>query len=214
MACPGGYLKLRGGSVPVRVSTVLVDSILSIGKRSVRERDTERRSWRASGHAYADDGETGEHRPGPASASICEQQAITVRDPNFPVMPTVEYLNYEVLDDHGWEMDDDDLFEQAADAGLSDEDYGTLEVNEGEYILEAAEAQGYDWPFSCRAGACANCAAIVTEGEIEMDMQQILSDEEVEEKNVRLTCIGHALTDEVQIVYNAKHLDYLQNRVI
>ena len=129
-------------------------------------------------------------------------------------MPTVEYLNYEVLDDHGWTMDDDDLFENAAGAGLDDEDYGEIEVNHGEYILEAAEAQGFDWPFSCRAGACANCAAIVTEGEIDMDMQQILSDEEVEDRNVRLTCIGTAETDEVQIVYNAKHLDYLQNRVI
>ena len=129
-------------------------------------------------------------------------------------MPTVEYLNYEVLDDQGWDMDDDDLFEKAADADLGEEDYGSLEVAEGEYILESAEAQGYDWPFSCRAGACANCAAIVKEGDIEMDMQQILSDEEVDEKMVRLTCIGHAITDEVRIVFNAKHLDYLQNRVI
>ena len=129
-------------------------------------------------------------------------------------MPTVEYLNYEVLDDHGWDMEDDDLFEKAADAGLDDEDYGELEVNHGEYILEAAEAQGYDWPFSCRAGACANCAAIITEGEIHMDMQQILSTEEVDERGVRLTCIGSPETEEVQIVYNAKHLDYLQNRVI
>jgi 2Fe-2S type ferredoxin len=129
-------------------------------------------------------------------------------------MPTVEYVNYEVLDDHGWEMDDDDLFEKAAEAGLDDVDYGTLEVNQGEYILEAAEAQGYDWPFSCRAGACANCAAIIMEGEIEMDMQQILSNEEVEERNVRLTCIGTPEADAIKIVYNAKHLDYLQNRVI
>ena len=129
-------------------------------------------------------------------------------------MPTVEYLNYEVLDDHGWSLEDDDLFENAADAGLDEEDYGTLEVNRGEYILEAAEAEGYDWPFSCRAGACANCAAILTEGEIEMDMQQILSQDEVDERNVRLTCIGSPEADEVQIVYNAKHLDYLQNRVI
>ena len=133
---------------------------------------------------------------------------------NDPVMPTVEYLNYEVLDDHDMSMDDDDLFDEAAAADLSAEDYGTLEVNQGEYILEAAEAQGYDWPFSCRAGACANCASIVKEGEIEMDMQQILSDEEVDDKNVRLTCIGSPAADEVKIVYNAKHLDYLQNRVI
>lgn len=129
-------------------------------------------------------------------------------------MPTVEYLNYMVLEDHGWTLNDDGLFEEAANAGLSNEDYGVLEVNQGEYILEVAEAQGYDWPFSCRAGACANCAAILKEGEIEMDMQQILSDEEIEERNVRLTCIGTPATDEVQIVYNAKHLDYLQNRVI
>ncbi len=148
----------------------------------------------------------------PVQAS--EQQVLTRRAATFHVMPTVEYLNYEVLDDHGWDMEDDDLFEKAADAGLDDEDYGELEVNHGEYILEAAEAQGYDWPFSCRAGACANCAAIITEGEIHMDMQQILSTEEVDERGVRLTCIGSPETEEVQIVYNAKHLDYLQNRVI
>ncbi len=129
-------------------------------------------------------------------------------------MPTVEYLNYEVVDDQDWDVSDDSTFEEAADMDLSDEDYGSLEVNQGEYILEAAEAQGYDWPFSCRAGACANCAAIVVDGEINMDMQQILSDEEIDEKNVRLTCIGSPETDDVKIVYNAKHLDYLQNRVI
>ncbi len=129
-------------------------------------------------------------------------------------MPTVEYLNYEVVDDQGWDIYADDLFEKAADAGLDEEDHGELEVNEGEYILESAEAQGYDWPFSCRAGACANCAAIVREGEIDMDMQQILSDEEVDDKSVRLTCIGSPAADTVKLVYNAKHLDYLQNRVI
>lgn len=129
-------------------------------------------------------------------------------------MPTVEYVNYQVVDDHGWEVEDDDLFEKAADAGLDEEDYGEIEVNESEYILEAAEAQGYDWPFSCRAGACANCASILKAGEIDMDMQQILSDEEVEERDVRLTCIGSPAAEEVKIVYNAKHLDYLQNRVI
>ena len=129
-------------------------------------------------------------------------------------MPTVEYINYEALDDQGWDLEDDDLFEKAADAGLDEQDYGTLDVGEGEYILEAAEAAGYDWPFSCRAGACANCAGVVKDGDIEMDMQQILSDEEMDEQNVRLTCIGSPATEEVQLVYNAKHLEFLQDRVI
>ena len=78
-------------------------------------------------------------------------------------MPTVEYLNYDALTDNEWGLDDDDLFEKAANAGLSGEDYGSLDVNEGEYILEAAEVEGFDWPFSCRAGACANARSIVRE---------------------------------------------------
>ncbi|MFP4631989.1 MAG: ferredoxin Fer [Halobacteriales archaeon] len=129
-------------------------------------------------------------------------------------MPTVEYLNYEVVEDEGWDVYDPENFEKAAEMDLDAEDYGEIEVFEGEYILEAAEREGFDWPFSCRAGACANCAGIIVDGDIDMDMQQILSDEEVEEKDVRLTCIGTPEGDDVKVVYNAKHLDYLQNRVI
>jgi 2Fe-2S type ferredoxin len=129
-------------------------------------------------------------------------------------MSTVTYLDYQIVDRNDWDLYDESIFDHAADADLDDSEFGEFEVSTGEYILEAAEAQGYDWPFSCRAGACANCAAIVVEGEVEMDMQQILSDEEVEENNVRLTCVGSAESDEVKIVYNAKHLDYLEDRVI
>lgn len=129
-------------------------------------------------------------------------------------MPTVEYLNYEVVDENEWSLDDDDLFEKAADLELDEEDHGEFEVFEDEYVLEAAEREGFDWPFSCRAGACANCAAIIQEGSMEMDMQQILSDDEIDDRDVRLTCIGTAETETLKIVYNAKHLDYLQNRVI
>ena len=129
-------------------------------------------------------------------------------------MSTVEYLNYEVLDDEEWSLEDDDLFEKAENANLDEEDFGSFEVSDDQFILEAAEQEGYEWPFSCRAGACANCAAVLHEGEVNMDMQQILSDEEVNEKNVRLTCIGTAETETVRIVYNAKHLDYLSSRVI
>ena len=130
-------------------------------------------------------------------------------------MAEVEYLNYEVVEDNGWDIEEDDVFEKASEQDLSEEDHGTLEVYEGEYILEAAEREGFEWPFSCRAGACANCAGIIVgEGEVEMDMQQILSDEEIEDRDVRLTCIATPKTEEVKIVYNAKHLDYLQNRVI
>jgi len=129
-------------------------------------------------------------------------------------MPEVEYLNYEVLENNGWSVEDDNLFGRAENLDLDEEDFGSFEVSEDEFILQAAEDEGYDWPFSCRAGACANCAAVIKEGEINMDMQQILSDEEVNEENVRLTCIGTAETETVKIIYNAKHLDYLNSRVV
>lgn len=129
-------------------------------------------------------------------------------------MPTVSYLDYTVVENNGWSLEDDNLFEKARNADLGKEDYGTIRVSEDEYILQAAESVGLDWPFSCRAGACANCASVLVEGEVSMDMQQILSQEEIDEQNIRLTCIGSPDAKNVKIVYNAKHLDYLQNRVV
>jgi ferredoxin len=129
-------------------------------------------------------------------------------------MAVIEYLNYEVIDDEGWDINDEDNFERAAAMDLAEEDYGFVNVPDGQYILEAVEAEGQEWPFSCRNGICSNCAAIVVEGDVEMDGNQALSTEEVEERNVRLTCIGRPATDYVRLVYNAKYLDYLQDRIM
>jgi len=127
---------------------------------------------------------------------------------------TVEYLNYEVLQRFGWSIDDEDLFEKAAVADLPAVDHGTFEAGENRYLLDAAEDAGHDWPFECRAASCANCSAILCEGDVEMDMDLILTEEEVEERDIVLTCQSLVKSDEAKIVYNAKHLDYLQDRVI
>ncbi len=127
---------------------------------------------------------------------------------------TVEYLNYEVLAERGWSLEDEDLFEKAAAADIDDTDHGTIDVPDHEYVLDAAEDQGHEWPFECRAASCANCAAILVEGKLEMDMDLILTEEEVRERDIRLTCQSTVETDEAKIVYNAQYLDYLQDRVI
>ncbi|MWV39664.1 ferredoxin Fer [Natrialba swarupiae] len=127
---------------------------------------------------------------------------------------TVEFLDYEVIADNDWSLEDDDLFEKAAEADLTAETHGTMTVEKGEYILEAAEAEGYDWPFFCRGGGCINCAATLVDGEVEMEVNRSLSDEEVDEMNLRLTCVATPTTDEVKLVYNAKQLDQLRDRIL
>ncbi|WP_303659897.1 ferredoxin Fer [Haladaptatus salinisoli] len=119
--------------------------------------------------------------------------------------PRVEYLNYEILDDYGWELDDDDLFRKASDAGLDSADYGRLEVEPHESLLEAAEDCGFEWPFACRGGACANCAVALVEGEMEMPANHVLSSNMVD-RGFRLSCISAPTTDEMRVVYNVKHL--------
>jgi len=122
----------------------------------------------------------------------------------------VEYLNYEVLDDHGWDLADPDLFEKAAAAGLDPADYGRFAVEPRETLLEAAENRGFAWPYACRGGACANCAVAVVEGELESTIDDVLTPE-MTDRGIRLSCIGTPVTDDLRIVYNVKHLPDLDD---
>ncbi|WP_256297922.1 ferredoxin Fer [Haloarchaeobius salinus] len=126
-------------------------------------------------------------------------------DPNVHV----EYLDYEAVVANGWELGDDELFRKARRAGLDDDAYGELTVEPGDYLLEAAEGAGFDWPFSCRGGACANCAVLVVGGELEMTVDNVLSDELVAQ-GIQLSCIGTPVSDDLQVVYNVKDLPGLE----
>ena len=57
-------------------------------------------------------------------------------------------------------------------------------MNENDYILEAAENQENQRPFSCREGSCGTCAAIVMEGEIDMKLNTVLPEEEIEQRDI------------------------------
>ncbi|WP_459191180.1 ferredoxin Fer [Halosimplex sp. J119] len=125
----------------------------------------------------------------------------------------VEYLNYEVLDDHGWDVDDDDLMEMAADGGLDREDYGQFWVRPRESLLEAAERHGFAWPFACRGGACANCAIIVLKGEMRTRVDHVLPPEMLD-KGFQLSCNGMPVSDELQVLYNVKSMPELEELLL
>jgi len=125
--------------------------------------------------------------------------------PPEPDDPLVEFLNFEVLEDHGWALEDEDLFEKAAEAGLRSADFGRFYVDPNDTLLEAAEKNGFAWPFACRGGACTNCAVAVVEGEMPSPASHILPPE-LTEKGIRLSCIAAPVSDDAKIVYNLKHL--------
>lgn len=66
-------------------------------------------------------------------------------------------------------------------------------VNADEYILDAAERQGFNLPYSCRAGVCVSCTAKLIEGTVNHDYD-FLQDKEIE-AGFFLTCKAYATSD-------------------
>lgn len=124
---------------------------------------------------------------------------------------TVEYLDYRAVREHGWDVEDDDLFEKARAADLDESAYGTFEADRTDSLLRSAQDHGLKWPSQCRSGTCAMCAGVLKDGEAEMDMNLFLEDEEVEEMNLRLTCTCTPESDVVQIVCGAIQMEYVRD---
>lgn len=71
----------------------------------------------------------------------------------------------------------------------------------GQTILDAALDAGADLPYSCKGGVCATCKAQVISGDVEMDMNHSLTDQEVADGMV-LTCQAHPTSDKVEVDFD------------
>ncbi len=74
---------------------------------------------------------------------------------------------------------------------------------DGEAILDAALHQGADLPFACKGGVCCTCRARLVEGQVEMEVNYALEEEELAAGFI-LTCQSHPRTEKVVIDFDAK----------
>lgn len=70
-------------------------------------------------------------------------------------------------------------------------------------ILDEALKQGADLPFACKGGVCCTCKAKLIEGEVSMDVNWGLEQEEIALGYI-LTCQSHPVTEKVLIDFDAR----------
>jgi ring-1,2-phenylacetyl-CoA epoxidase subunit PaaE len=92
---------------------------------------------------------------------------------------------------------EEQLFDPATESRvtiiLDEESFDMPLAYGGLSVLDAALAAGADLPFACKGGVCSTCKAMVTEGEVVMDVNYALEPDEVERGFV-LTCQSHPRT--------------------
>ncbi len=81
----------------------------------------------------------------------------------------------------------------------------TIECADDKFILEAAEDNNIELPYSCRAGSCSTCLGKVKSGKVEQPDQTFLDEDQIGNGFV-LTCVAYATSDATILTHEEENL--------
>ena len=132
---------------------------------------------------------------------ICGPEDLTVRMQKFlkRSMVAENHIHFELFTALKVEAATNTSTEAEVKVEMFGDEYA-FKMDKGHYILEEGLSKDVDMPFSCQGGVCTSCMCKVKSGEVDMQENFTLTDQEMDEGYI-LTCISKPVSDVVELVF-------------